>query len=135
MQSIPHTLAGIVSLVICSEYPVLGAFVATGFHALLDKVNEQGFKMKDQVIFDIIPTIICFLVSIYTKDFWIFFKGWAFGNLFDIYDKKGYLTILFPDKFKSTERFHWGKPFIHPHVNVTRLIGIVSMILILIILL
>jgi hypothetical protein len=134
MQSIPHTLAGITSIVICSKYPVLGAFVATGSHALLDMVNESGFKMKDNIIFDMIPTIMCFLVSIYTQNFWVFFKGWAFGNLFDLYDKKMYLTMFFPNKFKRTERFHWGKPCINPHVNVTKLIGIVSMILIALIL-
>ena len=84
MQSIPHTLAGVLSISICAKHPVLGALIATGSHALLDKVGETGFAMKDQILFDILPTILCFLFAIYTNDLWVFLKGWFFGNFFDI---------------------------------------------------
>tara|TARA_R110000772_G_scaffold127_2_gene623 strand:+ start:96 stop:506 length:411 start_codon:yes stop_codon:yes gene_type:complete len=131
MNATPHTLAGIIAIKLASTNIYLGCALAMLTHFGLDYINEAGFKKKDRTIFDMIPLIICFCFSIYTGNIMLFVQGWFFGNLPDIIDKKAYLTIFFPKKFKSTEYLHWFiTPFIHPKVNTTRIIGIVSMIII-----
>ena len=135
MNATPHTLAGIIAIKLASTNIYVGCALAVLSHFGLDYINEAGFQKKDRTIFDMIPLIICFCFSIYTGNIMLFIQGWFFGNLPDIIDKKAYLTIFFPDKFKSTEYLHWFiKPFIHPKVNTTRIIGIVSMLIILLIL-
>ena len=135
MNATPHTLAGIIAIKLASTNIYVGCALAVLSHFGLDYINEAGFQKKDRTIFDMIPLIICFGVSIYTGNVMLFVQGWFFGNLPDIIDKKAYLSIFFPSKFKSTEFLHWFiKPFIHPKVNTTRIIGIVSMLIILLIL-
>ena len=133
MNATPHTLAGIIAIKLASANIYVGCVLAVLTHFGLDYINEAGFQKKDRTIFDMIPLIICFGVSIYTGNVMLFVQGWFFGNLPDIIDKKAYLSIFFPSKFKSTNYLHWQKPLINPKVNTTRLIGIVSMILIILI--
>ena len=133
MNATPHTLAGIIAIKLASINIYAGCVLAVLSHFGLDYINEAGFKKKDRTIYDMIPLIICFCFYIYTGNIMLFVQGWFFGNLPDIIDKKAYLTIFFPDKFKSTEFLHWQKPLINPKVNTTRLIGIISMILIILI--
>ena len=133
MNATPHTLAGIIAIKLASANIYVGCVLAVLTHFGLDYINEAGFQKKDRTIFDMIPLIICFGVSIYTGNVMLFVQGWFFGNLPDIIDKKAYLSIFFPSKFKLTNYLHWQKPLINPKVNTTRLIGIVSMIIIILI--
>ena len=133
MNATPHTLAGIIAINLASTNIYVGCALAVLSHLGLDYVNESGFKQKDRTLYDMIPLIICFSFSIYTGNLMLFLQGWFFGNLPDIIDKKAYLSIFLPNKFKSTEFLHWQTPIINPKVYTTRLIGIVSMILIILI--
>ena len=133
MNATPHTLAGIIAIKLASANIYVGCVLAVLTHFGLDYINEAGFQKKDRTFFDMIPLIICFCFSIYTGNIMLFLQGWFFGNLPDIIDKKAYLSIFFPSKFKSSNYLHWQKPLINPKVNTTRLIGIVSMIIILLI--
>ena len=133
MNATPHTLAGIIAIKLAYTNIYVGCALAVLSHLGLDYINEAGFQKKDRTIFDMIPLIICFGVSIYTGNVMLFVQGWFFGNLPDIIDKKAYLSIFLPSKFKSTEFLHWQTPLINPKVNTTRIIGIISMIIIILI--
>lgn len=136
MNATPHTVIGYSMLKLAGGNP-LGCLLAFVSHLVADYVNENGLKtIKQRIIFDVIPTIILFIASYFYGgwyEVWLVFLGSVFGNLPDLIDKKLYLTILFPSKFKSTEYLHWQKPIINPNELQTKIIGYVAMILIIII--
>lgn len=135
MNATPHTLAGVTSLIIFKDYLILGCCVATCSHFILDYINEKGLSLKEKLYFDALPSLLLFTFSIFTGSFYLFLMGNFFGNLPDIIDKKAYLTIILPKKFNTTNYLHWQKPIINPSPKITKTIGVISAILILIILL
>ena len=134
MNATPHTLSGITSLIIFKDNLPLGCAVATCSHLLLDYINESGLTFKERIYYDALPSLLLFVVSILTGNFMLFLLGNIFGNLPDLIDKKLYLSIFFPAWFKSTLYLHWQKLIINPTPKTTKIIGVISAILILIIL-
>ena len=134
MNATPHTLAGITSLIIFKDNLAIGCAVATCSHLLLDYINESGLTFKERIYYDALPSLLLFVVSILTGNFMLFLLGNIFGNLPDLIDKKLYLSIFFPAWFKSTLYLHWQKPIINPSPVTTKIIGVISAILIIIIL-
>ena len=136
MNTTPHTLAGYTSLKLIGVNPI-GCVVAVITHFVFDYVGEKGIvSVKDRVIYDVLPTAIAFIVVYFTggiTDVGILLIGSILGNLPDLIDKKLYLTILFPNKFKNTEYLHWQKVKFHPTEKQTKLIGVLASMLIILI--
>lgn len=134
MNATPHTLAGVISIASFPDNLPLGCLVATCSHFLLDYINESGLTFIDRIIYDVIPSVLLILYAIFTGNLLLLLLGNIFGNLPDIIDKKGYLTIIFPDKFKNTEYLHWQKVLVNPKPIVTKAIGVISLVILIIIL-
>jgi hypothetical protein len=122
-------------------------------HIVLDVVNEaNGIKTtKQRIWLDIVPTIVLGISSLFFGayfgvelfnslginidykvamllgmliEFILFLNGSFFGNLPDIVDKKGYLSILDNKKYPYTYYFHIkGTLLINPPGWLTRIIG------------
>jgi hypothetical protein len=135
MYATPHTLAGFTIVKAFEDNLVIGIPLAIISHLALDYINERGLSEEDRFTFDLIPSLFCYAIALFTGNFWIFLLGSVAGNLPDLIDKKLYLSIFIPSKFKSTHYLHWQKPLLNPHPNVTKTIGPVSAIIITIILL
>jgi hypothetical protein len=129
-------------------------------HLLLDNINENGLKLKEQTNYDAIPHLLLYVFAIFTGNLLYFAKGSITGNLPDIVDKKFYIAILYRripklklfldsiiakgNKLSKVVKYmtefsyymHSKKPpIINPKPLTTKIIGIVSMILIIIIML
>jgi hypothetical protein len=135
MNATPHTTLGYTSLKLIGVNP-LGCLVAIGTHFLADYIGERGlYTDKQRIIYDVLPTLIAFVFAYFfggENEVWLLLLGSVLGNLPDLIDKKLYLSIFLPKKFKSTEYLHWQKVIINPTPKQTRLIGYLAMILILI---
>jgi len=127
MNATPHTVIGYSVIKLIGGNP-LGCLLAFGSHLLADYIGEaKGIvTTKQRIIFDVIPTIILF-ISAYlfggTSEVWLMFLGSVFGNLPDLIDKKLYLSILFPTKFKVTNYLHWQKVVFTPKPIITKRLG------------
>jgi len=127
MNATPHTVMGYSVIKLIGGNP-LGCLLAFGSHLLADYIGEaKGIvTTKQRIIFDVIPTVILFLSAYLfggASEVWLVFLGSLFGNLPDLIDKKMYLTILFPTKFKATNYLHWQKILFTPKPNVTKYLG------------
>jgi hypothetical protein len=136
MNATPHTTLGYTSLKLIGVNPI-GCVVAVATHFIFDYVGEKGIvSTKDRVIYDLLPTVIAGIFLYFysgVDEAWLLVYGSLLGNLPDLIDKKLYLTIFFPSKFKSTNYLHWQKPIINPKELQTKIIGYVAMILIILI--
>jgi len=127
MNATPHSVIGYSVIKLIGSNP-LGCLLAFGSHLLADYIGEaKGIvTTKQRIIFDIIPTIILF-ISAYlfggASEVWMVLLGSIFGNLPDLIDKKMYLTILFPSKFKVTNYLHKQKVVFTPKPSITRKLG------------
>ena len=127
MNATPHSVIGYSVIKLIGSNP-LGCLLAFGSHLLADYIGEaKGIvTTKQRIIFDIIPTIILF-ISAYlfggASEVWMVLLGSIFGNLPDLIDKKMYLTILFPSKFKVTNYLHKQKVVFNPKPKITRKLG------------
>jgi len=127
MNATPHTVIGYSVIKLIGGNP-LGCLLAFGSHLLADYIGEaKGIvTTKQRIIFDVIPTIILF-ISAYlfggANEVWLVILGSIFGNLPDLIDKKMYLSIMFPTKFKATIYLHWQKIVFTPKPNVTKYLG------------
>ena len=127
MNATPHTVIGYSVIKLIGSNP-LGCLLAFGSHLLADYIGEaKGIvTTKQRIVFDVIPTIILF-ISAYlfggASEVWLVFLGSIFGNLPDLIDKKMYLTILFPTKFKATNYLHKQKVVFNPKPSITRKLG------------
>lgn len=145
MLSTPHTLTGI-AIVATVANPILGIGLAIGSHFILDFINESGLSRKDQTHYDMNFSIMGYLISILlfiidSRDpgylflesrSYYFILGSICGNLLDLIDKKLYLAIFFPERYKPTYYFHLRKkPLLNPPPIITKVIGVVSFLLIL----
>jgi len=127
MNATPHTVIGYSVIKLIGGNP-LGCLLAFGSHLLADYIGEaKGIvTTKQRIVFDVIPTIILFLSAYLfggASEVWLVFLGSIFGNLPDLIDKKMYLTILFPTKFKVTNYLHWQKVVFTPKPSITRKLG------------
>ena len=127
MNATPHTVIGYSVIKLVGGNP-LGCLLAFVSHLLVDYIGEaKGIvTTKQRIVFDVIPTIILF-ISAYlfggTNEVWLVFLGSLFGNMPDLIDKKMYLTILFPTKFKVTNYLHKQKLVFTPKPSITRNLG------------
>ena len=127
MNATPHTVIGYSIIKLIGGNP-LGCLLAFGSHLLADYIGEaKGIRTTRQMfIYDVVPSLILF-VSAYlyggTDELTLVLLGSFFGNLPDLIDKKMYLTIVFPDKFKNTNYLHWQKIVFTPKPKITRSLG------------
>ena len=136
MNATPHALAGFAIVTAFKDNLYIGIPLAIASHFILDFINESGLSKKEKFQFDVLPSLICYVIAIFSGQFWLFLLGSVCGNLFDIIDKKGYLAIFFPSKFKFTYYFHLRKkPLINPKPQITMGIGFFSGIILILILL
>ena len=128
-------------------------------HRLLDNINENGLSTKEQTNYDAIPHLLIYALAVFTGNLEVFAKGSLTGNLPDIVDKKGYIAIFYRripklkiaiDKIIAKNNWvskvakymtefsyymHSKKPpIMNPSPVTTKIIGVVSVILIVIIL-
>lgn len=137
MNATPHTVIGYSCIKLVGANP-FGFALAFCSHLLLDYVNEsKGItNTKERLIYDVLPSFLTLILLYYFRgsyEAWLFVLGSVFGNLPDLIDKKLYLTIILPSKYKSTNYLHWQKPIINPSPFVTKIIGFVLCILALLI--
>ena len=135
MLATPHTLAGFTIVTAFKDNLAIGIPLAIASHLILDYINESGLSRKESFQFDALPSIMCYIIAIVTGQFWLFLLGSVCGNLPDLIDKKLYLSIFLPTKFKSTLYLHWQKPIINPNPSVTMGIGFISSVIIIFMLL
>ena len=102
MLATPHTLAGFAVVTAFQDNLAIGIPLAISSHLILDYVNESGLSRKESFQFDALPSIICYIIAIASGNFWLFLLGSVCGNLPDLIDKKLYLSIFLPSKFKIT---------------------------------
>lgn len=132
MNATPHTVLGYAAVAtLYVENPLtlfIGFYVAFISHLILDYIGESnGIKTTNQRLYlDVLPTLvlasICGIVGGWTE-LGLFIVGSIGGNLPDLIDKKLYLSIIYPNKYKSTEYLHWQKPIINPPGWFTKSIG------------
>lgn len=134
MNATPHTLAGFTIVTTFQDNLFIGVPLAIASHFILDYINESGLSKKERFQFDIIPSLACYLVAIFSGNFWLFLLGSVCGNLPDLIDKKLYLATFFPSKYKLTEYLHWQRPFINPTPTMTMNIGFWSAVIIILML-
>lgn len=87
----------------------IGITLAIVSHWFLDFLKEKGMTKKEAIIYDVVPGIPYFLMALFSGYFWLFMFSWLAGNLLDLIDKKMYLVIFFPKKYKPTYYFHKHK--------------------------
>ena len=136
MNATPHTVIGYSMIKLAGGNP-LGCLLAFASHLLADYIGESGGikTTKQRVIFDVVPTVILFIASYFyggLYEVWLVILGSIFGNLPDLIDKKFYLTIKFPNKFKATMYLHWQKILYNPTPLVVRYQGFAMVLLVLI---
>jgi hypothetical protein len=126
MYATPHMAAGFSIILAFKDNLAIGIPLAIASHFILDFVDERGVPRKQAVYTDLLPALLCFIVSLFTGHFWLLFLGNICGNLFDLIDKKLYLAMFIPSKFKATKYFHFQKQIIFPSAKFTKAIGWIS---------
>lgn len=90
------------------EVLAAAAPVAVASHCLMDKIGEpDDWPRSAHLLFDglFMPLFAAILIAAPTDVALVALIGWFFGNLPDIVDKKGYLSIFFPDRFPATRKW------------------------------
>jgi len=118
MNATPHTVIGYSMIKLAGGNP-FGCLLAFVSHLLADYIGESGGikTPKQRVLFDIVPIIILFIASYFyggSNEVWLVILGCIFGNLPDLIDKKLYLAIIYPSKFKANIYLHWQKVLYNP---------------------
>ena len=137
MNATPHTVIGYSMIKLAGGNP-FGWLLAFVSHLLADYIGESGGikTPKQRIIFDIVPTIILFIASYFyggLYEVWLVLLGCIFGNLPDLIDKKLYLAIIYPTKFKASLYLHWQKVLYNPKPIVVKYQGIAMVSFVLII--
>ena len=139
MYSNPHATVSLVVNVISQsifEDVLMGYLVAMPFaigsHYVLDFVKETDLK-DDVFLYDVVPSWIYYFVGFFSGNFLLFFISWIEGNLFDIIDKKLYLSVVNSKRFPATDYFHKHKTGIETTLFGTKLTSVVCTILFVII--
>lgn len=123
MYATPHTSVGVAIIYTFKEKLEIGIPLAIMSHFVLDFIDEKGLSEEERAYFDIAPSLSLMLMFWYFDIYWWFVLGSVLGNLFDLIDKKLYLSVFFPKKFKSTKYFHYQKQLIFPPTFVTKWLG------------
>tara|TARA_R110000772_G_scaffold188838_2_gene299922 strand:- start:867 stop:1292 length:426 start_codon:yes stop_codon:yes gene_type:complete len=136
MNATPHTVIGYSMIKLAGGNP-FGCLLAFISHLVADYIGESGGikTPKQRVFFDIIPTIILFIASYFyggLYEVWLVALGSIFGNMPDLIDKKLYLAIIYPTKFKATLYLHWQKAIYNPKPIFIRYQGFGMVIFVLI---
>tara|TARA_R110002012_G_scaffold119725_2_gene268824 strand:+ start:1668 stop:2099 length:432 start_codon:yes stop_codon:yes gene_type:complete len=139
MYSNPHATVGLVINVVSqaifqdtlTAYLVAMPF-AIGSHYVLDFVKETHLK-DDVFVYDVLPSWIYYIAGFFSGNFLLFLVSWIEGNLFDIIDKKFYLSVVNSKKFPATHYFHKHKTGIETTLFGTKLTSVVCVILFIII--
>jgi hypothetical protein len=109
----------------------IGLPLAIVSHYFMDFLFEKGLSKKEVLIYDILPSFLYVALAFFSGYFWLFMLSWWAGNLFDLIDKKIYLTIFLPSKYKPTFYFHNQKHGIKFNLKQTKIASIVSTLIIL----
>lgn len=114
---------------------VLGGAGAAVSHDALDRLGEASYGDKLTTIqWELYPLWIFAMVAYFSGNWELYAVGWIAGNLYDIVDKKLYLSILWPERFGPSWTFfrcHRRRPDIMLTLRQTKLLTIASSILIL----
>ena len=137
MYSNPHAAVGLVltttTYVLTNSEELafaIGIPLAIASHYFLDFLFEKHLSKKEVIEYDVIPSLIYVLLALFSGHFWLAMFSWWAGNLFDLIDKKLYLTIFFPKKFKATHYFHNHKNGIRFTLKQTKLASVVGTVII-----
>ena len=110
---------------------VLGGATAFLSHDPLDRLGEKAYgDMNTTIAWEVVPLVL-FSYMAFMSGLWpLYLTGWVAANGMDIIDKKGYLSILWREKFKSGHFFkcHRRQPDVQFTVKQTKLITILSSI-------
>ena len=109
----------------------IGLPLAVISHYFIDYLFEKGLSKKEVFVYDILPCFLYVALAFFSGHFWLFILSWWAGNLFDLIDKKMYLAIFFPSKYKVTNYLHNHKKGIRFTLQQTKIASIVSSVLIL----
>lgn len=133
MYSNPHAATGLVitttvyALTNSEELAfAIGLPLAIASHYFLDFLFEKHLSKEEVLIYDVVPSFIYIGLSIISGHFWLMMFSWWSGNLLDLIDKKLYLTVFFPDRFKPTHYFHNHTNGIKFNLNQTKVASIIS---------
>ena len=98
---------------------IVGGGLAFASHDLVDRLGEKNYGGFKQFLKVESILFIIFITSAVTSGFWkLFAIGWLGGNMMDLIDKKGGLSMI------NREKFPFGKFFIchrrKPNINLTK---------------
>lgn len=111
----------------------LGVAIGIYSHDVLDRLNEYPYgSLKKTALWEGIPFILFVVFSFLSDNPLLYLVGWVSGNLMDLIDKKGGLSIILPDKFPATFLFkcHRRTPNINFTLFQTKLITIICSLLV-----
>ena len=129
MYSTPHTTTAAGIIVGLGDNFMVSIPLAIISHFFVDFIDEKGLSKDDRFSFDIVPQILISGLALVSGSFWLWLVASMTGNLFDLIDKKLYLSIFYPSKYKSTKFFHFQKQIIHPKPFQTKVIHTAAVIL------
>ena len=96
----------------------LGVTLGILSHDLFDRLNEFPYGgLKKTLLWELIPFLIFVSLAFLSDNTILYLIGWVSGNLMDLIDKKGGLSILFPDKYPATYLFKCHRRI--PDINFT----------------
>lgn len=82
----------------------VSCFVAFLLHDPTDRLGEHGLG-KYFLAWEVVPFAAMMFLGWKVECFWLYLAWYTSGNIMDLVDKKLYLSILFPSKFKPTYHF------------------------------
>lgn len=98
---------------------LVGGMVAFLLHDTIDLLGEKSYgNTKTTIVYEAVPFSIFSIMAFLSGVWEMYFYGWFMGNLMDIIDKKLYLSIIFPSKYKSMHLFRCHRRA--PKINFTR---------------
>ena len=112
MYSNPHAAVGL--LITTTTYVLtnseelafaIGIPLAIASHYVLDFLFEKGLSKDEVITYDVLPSLIYVLLALFSGHFWLAMFSWWAGNLFDLIDKKLYLTIYSQILFKKLKSY------------------------------
>lgn len=105
-------------------------------HDPTDRLGEEGFKSVKLMLFHELPCyFLMILGGLITDNLFLFLFGYISGNGIDLIDKKLYLSVLYPNKYRETKIFkcHKRNPNIQLTLKQTKIASWISCLLIIII--
>ena len=75
MLATPHTLAGFTIIKTFESNLAIGIPLAIASHFVLDYINESGLSRKEQMYYDALPSVLIYMLSLFSGNFWLFLLG------------------------------------------------------------